>query len=83
VEPRALVRKGRSRFGAFADLTRAESAEVLSCLGNNIIVELEGDTAGWLFANGDVEKDAGSGGSHFKGKRFRFKLESEWNSMNL
>ena len=57
VKAAALVVEG---FPALANalLAGAEGAEVLSRLGDDIIVELEGDAAGSFLADGDVEKDA-------------------------
>lgn len=46
----ALVRKNMTRFaGAF--LTSAEGAEVVCCLGNYIVVQLESDASLGLIAN--------------------------------
>jgi len=48
------------RLSSFANslLAGAESSKVLSCLRDNIIVELEGDSAFSLFANWYVEIDS-------------------------
>merc|ERR1711942_181459 len=51
VEGRSLV--------AEALLSSAQSTEVLSCAGHNIRSQLEGDTAGRVATDGDVEKDLG------------------------
>lgn len=65
VEGRALVREQLAGF-AFTLLPRAERAEVLSCLGNNVIIEFEGHSAFRFRADTKVEEDSaalgGSGG---------------------
>jgi len=57
VESRALVGK---RLASFANtlLAGTESTEVLSCLGDNVVVELKGDSSFSFLANVDVEEDS-------------------------
>lgn len=64
VEDGALVVQGRAGL-AQALLAGAQAAEVLGRLGDEVGVELHGDAAGGLVADGDVEEDAGVGaGGH-------------------
>lgn len=56
VEHAALVVEGLAAL-AQALLASAEGAEVLSRLRHDIVVELEGNAAGGLLADGDVEED--------------------------
>lgn len=62
-------------------LARAETAEVLSSLGHEIRVELHGDAASRLAANGNVEKDTRPRGlsfrSHYKVRSVYFDSEAE------
>jgi hypothetical protein len=56
VECRSLVVERLARLG-IALLSSAEGTEILSRLGNDIIVELECDTASFLIADSDIEID--------------------------
>ncbi len=56
VEDAALVAQGLAGL-AEALLAGAETAEVLGRLGHDVIVQLEGDAAGSLLADRDVEED--------------------------
>ena len=67
MEDGALVVQRLSRL-ANTLLTSAESAEVLSSLGDKVGIELHGDAANGLAADCEVEEDAGSrGGVAFGG----------------
>lgn len=44
-------------------LSSAESSEVLSSLGDDVVKELESDSSGRFIVDADVEEDFGSGGS--------------------
>jgi len=57
VERGTLVAQRLARL-TYTFLARAESPEVLGCLGNDGGVELEDDTACGLAADADVEEDA-------------------------
>lgn len=61
VEDGAFIVQRLSRLSD-ALLTSAERAEVVGCLGDEVGVELHGDTTDGLAADGDVEVDAGSRG---------------------
>lgn len=61
VEDGTLVVEGLARL-ADALLAGAQGAEVLGRLGDEVGVQLHGDAADGLAAEGDVEEDAGSRG---------------------
>jgi hypothetical protein len=61
VEDGALVVEGLARL-ANALLAGAETAEVLSGLGNQVGVQLHGDAASGPASDGDVKEDAGPRG---------------------
>lgn len=56
VESAALVVEWLARL-ACALFTCAKAAEVLGCLWNNVGVEFENNTAGWLVVDSNIEED--------------------------
>lgn len=57
VESRPLVAQRLARF-TNTFLAGAKSTKIVGCLGDNIVIQLEGNTAFLLVADGDVEVDA-------------------------
>lgn len=74
MECRALVRERLVRL-AHALFTGAKSTEVLSGLRNNIVVQLEGNTASRFGANGDIEEGSTTVGRHCESRGKSFSSE--------